>query len=264
MNDTVYTLHRGRTPLVVSVPHAGTEIAPELRERVVERALGVEDTDWYLDRLYAFAKDLGASLLLPRYSRYVVDLNRPPDNQPMYAGANNTELTPTRFFTGDALYRDGHAPDDAEVQRRVAAYWRPYHDALAAEVARLRERHGHAVVFDAHSIKSVLPWLFEGTLPHMNLGTAAGTSCDAGLERRVVAVFDAQRDYSYVLNGRFKGGHITRHYGQPDRAFHAVQLELAQRTYMNEAPPFDYRPDVAEKVQPVLQRLVQTMIEWRP
>ena len=159
MSPDIYTLHCGHRPLLVSLPHVGTLIPEALRPRLVERALLTEDTDWFLDRLYAFVTGLGASLIVPRHSRFVVDLNRPSDNRPMYAGANNTELCPTRFFTGDPVYRDGMAPDDAEIVQRVATYWQPYHDALAAELARLKVEHGHAVLFDGHSIKSELPWL---------------------------------------------------------------------------------------------------------
>jgi N-formylglutamate deformylase len=259
-----YTLDRGSAPLVVSLPHVGTELPAEQLHRYADRASGVEDTDWFLDRLYGFVRDLGASCLVPRYSRYLVDLNRPSDNQPMYAGSNNTELCPTRFFTGEPLYRDGLRPDDAEIRRRVAAYWQPYHDALAEELARVKATHGHVVLFDGHSIKSELPWLFEGTLPHMNLGTAGGRSCDAELERRVVAVFAAQSTYSHVLNGRFKGGHITRQYGNPAAGVHAVQLEMCWRAYMDEAPPYRWHDERAAAVTPLLRAMIATMIGWRP
>jgi N-formylglutamate deformylase len=166
----LYQLQRGTSPLLISMPHVGTEIPEDQRHRYTARALQVEDTDWFLDRLYAFAADMGASLLVPRYSRYLIDLNRPSDNQPMYPGVNNTELCPTRHFTGEPIYRDGQAPDEAEIQRRVATYWQPYHDALRRTGAPARPARPR-VLFDAHSIKSELPWLFEGTLPHMNLGT---------------------------------------------------------------------------------------------
>lgn len=264
MTTDVHTLHRGTAPLVVSLPHVGTLIPDELRDRYVERALGVEDTDWFLDRLYAFVKDRGASLLVPRYSRYVVDLNRPSDNRPMYAGSNNTELCPTRCFTGDPIYRDGRAPTEAEVRQRVATYWQPYHDALAAELARVRAEHGHVVLFDGHSIKSELPWLFEGRLTDMNLGTASGAACAPALADRIVAVFAAQSAYSHVLNGRFKGGHITRHYGNPAGGVHAVQLEMCWRAYMDETPPYVWHEARAAAVTPLLRRLIDTLIDWRP
>lgn len=260
----LYTLHRGNSPLLVSLPHVGTELPDDQRPRYVDRALQFEDTDWFLDRLYGFARELGASLIVPRYSRYLIDLNRPVGNAPMYPGANNTELCPTRFFTGDPLYRDGQAPDEAEIARRVAVYWQPYHDALRDELARLKREHGHAVLFDGHSIQSRLPWLFEGTLPDMNIGTASGTSCAPSLRDAVAAVFAAQDRYSHVLDGRFKGGHITRHFGRPADGIHAVQLEMCFCAYMQETQPFRWDEARAAQVTPLLRALVGTLRDWRP
>jgi N-formylglutamate deformylase len=197
------------------------------------------------------------------HSRYLIDLNRPSDNQPMYAGQNNTELCPTRHFTGEPIYRQGRAPDEAEIRRRVIAYWQPYHDALDDELARLKAAHGHAVLFDAHSIKSELPWLFDGMLPHMNLGTASGTSCAADLRDALAAVFAAQGRYSHVVDGRFKGGHITRHFGRPVDGVHAVQLEMCWRAYMDETPA-RWNEATAAEVAPLLRGLVQAMRDWRP
>ena len=259
-----FRLFAGRAPLLVSVPHAGTALPAALRERLVPRAAAVEDTDWHLDRLYAFAHELGASLIVPTYSRYVVDLNRPPEDTPMYPGVNNTGLVPTRFFTGDALYREGRAPDAAETAARIDTYWQPYHDAVAAELERLRGLHGHAVLFDAHSIKSELPWLFDGSLPHLNLGTASGSSCAASLAAALGAVLGRHTRYTHVVDGRFKGGHITRRYGRPAEQLHAVQLEMCWRCYLDETRPHDWDATRAAEVMPVLRDLVQTMLEWRP
>jgi N-formylglutamate deformylase len=259
-----FTLAQGHTPLLISFPHVGTLIPEDQQHRYQARALQVEDTDWYLDRLYAFAGELGASLLVPRESRYLIDLNRPRENTPMYAGANNTELCPTRFFTGEPLYLEGQAPDEAEVRRRVAHYWQPYHDAIAGELGRLRAAHGHAVLFDAHSIKSELPWLFEGTLPHMNLGTAGGRSCAPSLRSALAEVFAAQERFSHVTDGRFKGGHITRGFGRPVEGMHAVQLEMCWRAYMDEGPPPAWSDARAAEVTPLLTALVRTLVGWRP
>ncbi|WP_395702885.1 N-formylglutamate deformylase [Aquabacterium sp.] len=264
MSDDIFTLHRGSTPLLISLPHVGTVIPDDQKARYVERALAVEDTDWHLERLYGFARELGASVLVPRYSRYLVDLNRPPENAPMYPGVNNTELCPTRFFTGDALYREAQAPDEAEIRRRVASYWRPYHDALNLELNRLRAAHGHAVLFDGHSIKSELPWLFEGKLWDLNLGTAQGSSCHPDLRLALATVLAGQQRYTQIVDGRFKGGHITRHYGRPAQHIHAVQLEMCWSCYMEEAAPFAWHDERAAAVQPLLRQLVQTMLDWRP
>jgi N-formylglutamate deformylase len=265
MNTPTFTLHPGDAPLVVSLPHAGQSIPESLRSRFVERALAVEDTDWHLDRLYDFARELGASVLVPRDSRYAIDLNRPPEDAPMYPGVNNTELVPTRFFTGEPLYRDGMAPDAAEIARRIDAHWRPYHEALRAELARLRARHGHVLLFDGHSIKSELPWLFEGRLPDLNLGTANGTSCAPALRDALGAVLAGQDRYTHVVDGRFKGGHITRHYGRPQDGIHAVQLEMCWRCYMDEeADPRRWDPSQGDAVRPLLRRLLETMLAWKP
>ena len=262
--NPIYTLQRGTTPLLVSLPHAGTHIPPDIAERLQSRALQVEDTDWFLDRLYAFATEMGASLIVPRHSRYVIDLNRPSDNRPMYAGANNTELCPTRFFTGDALYREGMAPGEAEVQQRVVTYWQPYHDALRDELSRLKSEHGHAILFDGHSIKSELPWLFDGKLPDLNLGTASGAACAPSLRDALASLLQAQTQFTVAVDGRFKGGHITRHYGQPSTGIHAVQLEKCWSTYMRETRPYAWDAATAARVQPLLRQLLQTMLAWTP
>jgi N-formylglutamate deformylase len=264
MNTDVFQLHRGHLPLLVSVPHVGTQIPADQHHRYTERAFKAEDTDWFLDRLYGFAVAMGASLLVPRCSRYLIDLNRPSENTPMYEGQNNTELCPTRHFTSEPLYQSGLAPDAAEIARRVQHYWQPYHDALQHELTHLRSVHGHVVLFDAHSIKSELPWLFDGQLPHMNLGTVGGSSCSPALRDALTGVFAAQTDYSHVVDGRFKGGHITRHYGQPAQGVHALQLEMCWRAYMDEAAPYRWHDTRAAEVTPLLRALVLTMLNWHP
>ncbi len=264
MTGTSFTLNRGKTPLLVSVPHSGTALPEWLEPRLVARALDVEDTDWHLENIYRFVLDQGASLIAPRYSRFLIDLNRPPDNQPMYVGANNTELCPTRFFTGDPIYKDGEAPLSDEIQSRLEHYWRPYHQALSLELARIKSIHGYAILFDAHSIKSQLPWLFDGQLPDLNLGTADGTSCAADLRRNLDACLAAQQHFSYVVDGRFKGGYITRSFGQPAASIHAVQLEMCWRCYMDEAPPYELAPERVANLQPVLFSLIKVMLDWRP
>ena len=264
MNTDVYDLYPGSRPLLVSLPHVGTRIPPELRPAFVTRAQNVEDTDWHLDQLYAFVRDLGASLIVPHYSRFVIDLNRPPENTPMYAGANNTELCPTRFFSGDPLYRAGRAPDAAAIDERRQRYWQPYHNALKAEMARLHAQHGHAVLFDGHSIKSELPWLFEGKLPDLNLGTASGASCAPTLRNALQGALQAQNGFTQVVDGRFKGGYITRRFGRPASGQHSVQLEMCWSTYMQEQPPYAVEAVRAAALAPVLHTLVQTMLDWTP
>ncbi|OOG42923.1 N-formylglutamate deformylase [Polaromonas sp. A23] len=255
-----FVLHRGSVPLLVSMPHTGTLIPPELTGDYVERALGVEDTDWHLHQLYDFLPGLCASVLRPQYSRYVIDLNRPPDDAPMYPGASNTELCPTHFFNGDLLYREGKAPAPDERLHRRKLYWQPYHTALADELARIKAEHGFALLWDAHSIRSEIPWLFEGRLPDLNIGTANGAAAHASITEAAAAACAGARGVSSVVNGRFKGGYITRHYGQPASDVHAIQLEKCQSLYMQETAPFAYDKARARKIQSVLETMVMASL----
>ena len=264
MTPPIYTLHQGHSPLLVSLPHVGTFIPDALKPLFVDRAAALEDTDWHLAALYDFAKSLGASLIVPSHSRYVIDLNRPPENTPMYPGTNNTELCPTRFFTGDALYRAGNVPSPAQVIERRETYWRPYHDALAAELARLKAMHGHALLWDGHSIQSRLPWLFDGQLPDLNLGTANASSCAPSLRSALMQVLGGQTTFSHVTDGRFTGGYITRRYGRPADRVHAVQLEKCWSCYMDEAPPWALSAPRAAALTPLLQALLNTLLAWQP
>ena len=264
MSESVFSLHRGTTPLVLSLPHVGTTVPDDIKSRYVERALQVEDTDWHLERLYDFANALGASVIVPHISRYVIDLNRPPDDTPMYPGASNTELCPTRFFNGDSLYVDGAAPAESEVVRRRATYWQPYHHALRAELERVRAQFGYALLWEGHSIRSEIPWLFDGKLPDLNLGTASGTSCADSLRSALEAELHRNPQFTYAVDGRFKGGYITRNYGRPGDGIHAVQMEMCQSLYMRESLPFDYLDGRAVYVQPLLRRLLEIMLAWKP
>ena len=259
---TVFALTPGTTPLLVSMPHTATGIPGDLAARMTDIGRTVPDTDWHVDRLYAFAAELGAGTIRPAYSRYVIDLNRAPDGQALYAGANNTELCPISTFAEEPIWRSGEEPKQEEIPARREAYWKPYHDALKAELKRVRERHGLALLFDAHSIRSRVPRFFEGQLPDLNIGSAGGTSAAPELIERLISVAATAKPYSAVLDGRFKGGYITRTYGRPQDGVHAIQLELAQLNYMGEEPPFEYRPDLAEQLQPVLKRMLQTMLDW--
>lgn len=258
----VFDFIEGTTPLLISMPHRGTAIPAEFAVGMTDVAQQVADTDWHLERLYDFASGLGASIIQPHTSRYVIDLNRPPDNAELYPGANGTELCPTSSFAEQPLYSNGAEPDSAEVARRLAALWQPYHQKLQTELARLKSAHGIAVLFEAHSICSVVPRLFEDRLPDVNIGTAGGSSCAPAMQSIVETLLAQQNTYTHVFNQRFKGGYITRAYGNPDGNVHSLQLELSQRTYMEEQLPFHYRPDLAAQVQPLLRQLLESLIDW--
>ena len=260
MSHNAFTLQQGSSPLLVSMPHVGTLIPAELQAAYTPEALRVEDTDWHLHELYNFLPALGASVLRPHYSRYVIDLNRPPDDAPMYPGAANTELCPTRFFSGQALYLSGQEPTPSERARRRELYWQPYHAALAAELARIKAMFGFALLWDAHSIRSQIPWLFEGKLPDLNIGTASGTSAHESITAAVVNACSEAPHISTAVNGRFKGGYITRNYGQPANNVHALQLEMCQSLYMQEVQPFAYDTTLASKIQPLLMKMVTSLI----
>ena len=224
----------------------------------------VPDTDFHLPRLYDFAQAMGASVLSATHSRYVIDLNRAPDGTVLYPGASNTELCPLTRFDFKPIYRSQTGPGESGIASRIEQYWRPYHDRIEIELARIREQHGYALLFDAHSIVSECPRFFEGCLTDFNLGTGAGTSCDAALGEALLACAQRHDRYTSVLNGRFKGGYITRQYGRPAANVHAVQLELSERTYMHETPPFDYDEVLATPVRVVLRELLDVMSAWKP
>lgn len=259
MDTPVFTLHRGTLPLLISVPHDGTHVPQAIAARLTDAARRVPDTDWHIARLYGFAREMGASMIVPGHSRYVIDLNRGEDDVSLYPGQNTTGLCPLLRFSGDPVYLPGAEPDEAEVRERVETYWRPYHDALREELQRLLREHGRALLWEGHSIRGELPFLFEGRLPDLNVGTAGGASCSAAVRARLDAALAAQGDFDFVVNGRFKGGHITRHYGDPAGGIDAVQLELSQRIYMDE-DSMAWDDARAARVQPVLASLLRAAL----
>ncbi len=261
MSD-VYRFVAGDSPLLVSVPHDGRLIPDDQRVRMTAAGLAIPDTDWHVAQLYGFVVELGASLLVARYSRYVVDLNRPPDDAAMYQGQVATGLCPRYTFAGEPLYRDDAPLPQPEVEARIGRYWRPYHDRLAEALDAIRERHGRAFLWDAHSIPSRVPRLFDGELPVLNLGDFDGRSCDHGIARELYGIASAS-PYESVLNGRFRGGYITRRYGDPANGVHAMQLELAQRAYMDEAA-LEFDAARAKRLRDTLRALLTAFSRYRP
>ena len=258
-NPPIFHLTRGQAPLLVSFPHSGAYLPPEIASRMTPVALTTPDTDWHVPKLYAFLDALGASRIEATHSRYVVDLNRPPDDQELYAGQKKTGLVPMDTFKGEPLYRDGEVPTGDEIAAR-RKYWQPYHDALAQELSRLKAIHGAVILWDAHSIESVLPTLFEGRLPDLNLGTFDNKACDKDIAEATFAAAQTT-GFNAVLNARFKGGYITRHYGAPKKGINAIQLEMAQTIYMDEGPPFTYRADKAAKVTTAIRTMIAAAME---
>jgi formiminoglutamase len=248
---------RGNEPLIVSIPHAGTAIPPGIAARLRDPAAALADTDWHVDRLYRFATGLGATVIRTRRSRIAIDVNRDPSGASLYPGQATTGLCPTTDFAGEPLYRAGHAPSAGEIARRRTLWFDPYHAALDAEIARLRAQHPAVIVYDAHSIRSELPWLFAGRLPCFNIGTNGGTSCAPALAAAIAARCGAD----HVVDGRFKGGWITRRLGRPADGVHVVQMELAQRAYLDEATG---RIDPARlaRLRPVLRAILSECLDF--
>lgn len=257
-------VHRGDAPLVIAFPHGGTDLAG-LDEQFVSPWRARLDTDWWIAELYAFAADMGATLVATDISRAVIDMNRDPSGVSLYPGQATTELCPTTTFDGEPLYRFGE-PDEAEITQRLHLYHRPYHEALTEELHRLKSAHGRVVLYDAHSIRSHVQRLFDGELPQFNIGTNDGTTCAPELET-MVANICAASGKSHVVNGRFKGGWTTRHYGRPETGVHAIQMELAQRGYMTEPAilneanwPSPLDPDPA--ILPIVRQVIAAALDF--
>jgi N-formylglutamate deformylase len=227
-----FEFRAGQLPLLISVPHDGREIPTDIKTRMTDAGRSMPDTDWHVTKLYEFAADMGANILAANYSRYVVDLNRPADDVALYPGQVSTGLCPLQTFSGESIYGSGGI-DDEEKSQRVERYWRPYHQKISATLEALRAQHGYALLWDAHSISSVVPRLFDGELPELNLGSNSGASCGESIQNDVAAIATTS-SFSTAINGRFTGGYITRRYSEPENSIHALQLEIAQRAYMNE------------------------------
>jgi N-formylglutamate deformylase len=260
----LWQLTRGDSPLIVNVPHAGRHVPDAIALRMEPAARSLPDTDWHVDELYRFVPSTGATLMLATHSRYVIDLNRDPSGMALYPGADNTELCPTRAFDDEPIYRSGEAPDEREIRARRATFFEPYHERLAGEVARVRRLHGYVVLLDGHSIAAEVPRFFAGRLPDLNLGTSDGASCHPLVQQLAAGILSDATDFTHVVDGRFKGGYITRHFGAPDGHVHALQLEMVQACYMDETRRSSYDAARAAALIRVLERLVIALSEWRP
>lgn len=267
MNAEWLTVRRGDAPLLIAIPHAGITIPEEIEARFVSPWLARKDADWWIDQLYAFASELNATIVSTAISRTVIDVNRDPSGASLYPGQATTELCPTTTFDGEPLHRPGMAPDDAAIADRKVRWFEPYHAAIEQELVRLRAAHDHIVIYDAHSIRSQVGRLFDGELPQFNIGTNGGTTCAAPLRDRVAAICAAS-GHSHVVDGRFRGGWTTRHYGRPLDGIHAIQMELATRGYLDE--PRDFTPAAwptpigpqADALRIILRDILQDCIDW--
>jgi len=260
----VIEVEQGDSPLVLGLPHTGAYVPPEIMARLNERGRALADTDWHVDRLYDGLIGDVTTVRTPVH-RYVIDVNRDPGGESLYPGQNTTGLVPLTDFDGRPIWQDGEAPDTGDVEARREAYHAPYHAALAGELDRVRAAHGFAILYDCHSIRSRIPFLFEGTLPDLNIGTNGGTTCAPGILEAVETLCHAAQGYSSVTDGRFRGGWTTRHYGRPAEGLHAIQMELAQSTYLAaEAPPWNYDADRAAHLRATLCAILETLSAWRP
>ena len=259
MTDDIFQVHLGTSPLLISLPHDGSAIPEALQARMQPTARKTPDTDWHVSGLYAFAKSFGATILQPKYSRYVIDLNRPPDDASLYPGQNTTGLCPIRQFSGEPVYIEGHWPSDHEINSRIEHYWRPYHHALKTQIARLHFLHGRVLLWEGHSIKSQVPFLFDGVLPDFNIGTVAGASCKPDTQNAIEQILSEQTRFTSVCNGRFKGGYITRNYCDVANNIETVQLELSQATYMDEES-HQYDEAKAGHVQAVVRKFFDAVL----
>ncbi|MGH8174987.1 MAG: N-formylglutamate deformylase [Steroidobacter sp.] len=257
----LFDFHRGHLPLLISIPHAGTFVPEEIGERFTAAARRLPDTDWCVHDLYDLARGFGASIIKANYSRYVVDVNRSVDSSSLYASHPTTPVCATRTFAGEPIYMSGSEPSDAEIGARIEQYWRPYHVKIAAELERIRAGQGIALLWDAHSILSEIPDLFIGVLPEFNFGTRDDQSCPRAVADSLLELVTTDGKFGAVLNGRFRGGYITSHYGRPADRIYAVQLELAQRAYMDESVPGGWDPQHAQSAVSMIRRLLARYVE---
>lgn len=252
----VFEVHAGQSPVILAFPHTGTWLPENISARLNDNGCLLADTDWHIHDLY---RDLlpGATTVRALFHRYAVDANRDPAGGSLYPGQNTTGLVPETDFDGLAIWKAGEEPTEADIARRLEDFHAPYHAALQAEIRRVKAIHGVAVLYDCHSIRSLIPFLFEGKLPDFNIGTDGGVTCDPALEAAAVDICGQAAGFASILNGRFKGGWTTRHYGQPQTGVHAIQMEIAQSAYLAaETVPFPYDAARADALRRVLTRLL--------
>ena len=253
----LFELHQGTSPVILAFPHTGTDVPADIRERLNDNGRILADTDWHIERLYDGLLP-NVTTVRATFHRYVIDANRDPAGVSLYPGQNTTGLVPETDFDGTPIWKDGEAPTEADIAFRLANFHAPYHAALAAEIERVKAIHGVAILYDCHSIRSLIPFLFEGRLPDFNVGTDMGRTCAKEIETATFEACAKAEGYTSILNGRFKGGWTTRHYGKPETGVHAIQMELAQVSHLStEAPPFDLDEEKAARLRIHLKDILQ-------
>ncbi|WP_117190176.1 N-formylglutamate deformylase [Rhizobium terrae] len=261
---SVFEIRRGTSPVILGLPHTGTDVPPEIRDRLNDNGKLLADTDWHIHRLYEGLLD-DASAVRATFHRYVIDANRDPAGVSLYPGQNTTGLVPETDFDGKPIWRDGASPTEADIAMRLDRFHAPYHAALLAEIERVKAIHGVVILYDCHSIRSHIPFLFEGRLPDFNIGTDGGRTCDRRIEDAALATVASATGFTGILNGRFKGGWTTRHYGRPETGVHAIQMELAQSTHLAaEEPPFAYDPEKADRLRVHLKDILTRLERLAP
>ncbi len=261
---SVFEIRRGTSPIILGLPHTGTDVPNDIAARLNDNGRILADTDWHIERLYDGLLD-DATMVRATFHRYCIDANRDPAGVSLYPGQNTTGLIPETDFDGKPIWKDGSAPTEADTRERLDQFHKPYHDALAAEIERVKAIHGVAILYDCHSIRSHIPFLFEGRLPDFNIGTDMGKTCDPAIEAAAVDVTARADGYTSILNGRFKGGWTTRHYGRPETGVHAIQMELAQSTHLaSETPPFAYDEAKADRLRIHLKTLLRRLEQLAP
>jgi N-formylglutamate deformylase len=257
----IFEYRQSNSPLIISFPHDGELLSPAIDpDRLTESGLQMDDTDWKIFQVYDFIQSMDISYIRARFSRYVVDLNRSPEGEKLYPGQSETEICPSLTFNGAPIYKEGLEPEQEEIQNRLNHYWQPYHQHIESEIERLKSLHGYVILWDAHSIRALVPRLFDGQLPDLNFGTSNGASCSANIQKTLNDIAAQQSDYTFVFNGRFKGGYITRHYGNPESKIHAVQLELSQNTYINDNNYSEIDPVKHKQLENYLKNCIDKLI----
>lgn len=258
---TPVTIKKGTSPIVLGLPHTGTFVPDDIAAKLNDNGRKLADTDWHIGQLYDGLLE-GATAVRANFHRYVIDANRDPEGVSLYPGQNTTDLVPLTDFDGLDIWET--PPTDAEIAHRLATFHTRYHDALSRELDRVHATHGYAILFDCHSIRSRIPFLFDGPLPIFNIGTNSGVTCDPRIEHLVTDIAKSS-GHETVLNARFKGGWTTRRYGTPSSGYHAIQLEIAQRAYLTtEVPPWLYDPKKSEGLRDVLRPILKALSNWRP